>query len=216
VISNISQELLALNTGNCAWWNGVTYIGTIFGISFEYDDSDGNGHIDDGATVYMGFDITPWSTFTGNGYVGSVTANRCVDFGDSASINVTARLRDGAANDSNSLTINIPKPIGYDNCFTQRVRASGIDAWDADDTRVIELGQRSGTFQFDWDTGNDGEDRIIVFYQGARIFDTGCVENFGSESLSYSGSSTEITVAVEADCSNPSGNASWEYTVNCP
>ncbi|UCF93039.1 MAG: BACON domain-containing protein, partial [Desulfobacterales bacterium] len=212
-IDNISQELVALNTGRCADWSGVIYTGTIFGISFDYTDPDGDAHEDGGAKVDMGFDITPWSHFTGNGFEGSVTANRCLAFGDDTSRTVTAKLIDSAGHDSNSLTISIPKPNGYDQCFTQEVEADVQDD-DVSDTRLIDLRRTTGTFQFDYDTFS-GEDRIVVRYQNVVLFDTGCVENSDTVFLTYSGTSTQITVEVEPNCFG-SNDTSWNYKVHCP
>ena len=85
---------------------------------------------------------------------------------------------------------------------------------DTPDTRTIDLGQPSGTFDFSYDTYWQ-EDQILVRYQGATLFDTGCVGATASKTLTYSGSSTQITVQVIPNCKGGSGTA-WNYTVACP
>jgi hypothetical protein len=140
--------------------------------------------------------------------------NRCVEFGDADSVSVSATLTDGSDNQSNELTIDIPQPDGYDICFTQRVVADDAEA--SGYTRTIDLRQSSGVFQFDFDTTGDGEDRIMIRYQGELIFDSGCISDQLYEFIEYSGSSTVIEVEVDSfDCSTY-GNTTWEYTVNCP
>lgn len=85
---------------------------------------------------------------------------------------------------------------------------------DAPDTRSIQMGVSSGTFAFSYDTYTQ-QDEIAVSYQGALLFDTGCVGASGSTQLSYRGSSTSITVSVAPNCAGGSGTA-WNYTVGCP
>ena len=82
------------------------------------------------------------------------------------------------------------------------------------DTRTIELGKPAGTFNFTYETYAQ-EDEIIVRYQGVTLFDTGCVGANGTRSLSYSGTSTSITVQVIPNCKGGSGTA-WNYSVSCP
>ena len=211
-ISNIGQKLVALNDGRCTNWNGVVYSGTIFGISFDYEDPNGDAHKSQGATVDMGFDMTPWSTFTGDGFNGSVTGNRCVGFSSNAPVNIPVTLTDGEGNESNTIVIGINKPEGYDECHTYLVQANSVDGY-SNDTRSIDLGQNSGTFQLDIDTFGDGADQIVVRHDNEIIFDSECIENKDTIYLTYSGSSTEIDVEV----GNCSGNSmTWEYTVYCP
>lgn len=85
---------------------------------------------------------------------------------------------------------------------------------DTPDTRNIELGQTSGTFNFDYQTYTI-KDRIIVSYGGTQLLDTGCVGEAQSRALSYAGGSTQVTVQVIPNCDGSTGTA-WEYTVHCP
>ncbi len=65
-----------------------------------------------GAEVHVGWDNTPWSTFSGNGYAGSIQTNVCFNFGDTTSRTFTVYLKDASGNNSNSLEIEIPRPEG--------------------------------------------------------------------------------------------------------
>ena len=85
---------------------------------------------------------------------------------------------------------------------------------DAAETHVVELGQRSGTFVLRYNTFFQ-KDRITVTYEGAVLFDTGCVGRSASVPLSYSGRSSRVTVHVQPNCAGGSGTR-WEFTVQCP
>ena len=88
------------------------------------------------------------------------------------------------------------------------------------ETFIVELGQTSGTFVFEYDMYNI-PDQMIVQYDGSTLYDTGCVGNKqgagrgkGSKSLTYSGSSTKVTVKVLPSCEG--GSTQWKFTANCP
>ena len=85
---------------------------------------------------------------------------------------------------------------------------------DVPDTRSIELGKTSGTFNFTYNTYTQ-KDRILVRYQNATVFDTGCVGMAATKSISYSGTQTFIVVEVQPNCEKP-GSTSWDYSVSCP
>ena len=87
---------------------------------------------------------------------------------------------------------------------------------DTPETHTINLGQRSGTFNFSYETYSQ-EDRMIVTYEGNILFDTGCVGTSGTrtEPISYSGKSSNVTVKVFPNCPGGSGTL-WNFTVNCP
>ena len=211
IISNISQALFALHTGRCYDWDDISYSGTIFSVSFGYSDTDGDAHADDGASVGW---LDPWTTFYGDGYSGSLTMRRCVEFGDADTVSVDATLTDGAGNQSNQLTIQIPKPEGYDDCFAQTVAADETEA--SGHTMTVNLGQSSGIFLFNFDTTGDGEDRITITYEDETLFDSGCISDQSYQFIRFSGSSTEIVVEVDSEGCSTNDNATWEYTVNCP
>ena len=85
---------------------------------------------------------------------------------------------------------------------------------DAPETHTYAMGQSSGTFRFDYDTYAQ-QDRITVTYEGATLFDTGCVGASGTQYISYSGSSNNVTVSVQPNCAGGTGTA-WTFTVYCP
>ena len=211
IIRNISQDLLALHTGRCYEWNDISYSGTIYNIRFDYSDVDGDAHADDGASVGW---LDPWTTFYGDGYSGSLTMRRCVEFGDADTTNVRATLTDGSGNQSNELTARIPKPAGYDVCFAQNVVADETEATGY--TMTVDLGQSSGTFLFSYNTRGDSADRITITHEGEELFNSGCVNEQRSLFIRYSGSSTEIEVEVDSEGCSTDNSATWEYTVNCP
>jgi hypothetical protein len=95
------------------------------------------------------------------------------------------------------------------NCSTTQV-AGG----DAPDTRLVELAKSAGTFQFDFDT-QSVPDQIIVSYEGRVLLDTGCVGTSSSQQLTYSGTSTQVSVQVIPNCTGGTGTA-WSYTAHCP
>ena len=67
------------------------------------------------------------------------------------------------------------------------------------ETFTIELGKKSGTFQFDYETYSI-KDRIIITYEGNTLYDSGCIgtNETKTEYISYSGNSTAITVECPA------------------
>ncbi len=85
---------------------------------------------------------------------------------------------------------------------------------DTPETRVVDLGQTSGSFQFEYETFNV-QDRLVVTYEGRVLFDTGCVGANGVETISYSGSSSLVTVSVTPNCDD-GDSTQWNFTVSCP
>lgn len=101
-ISNISQTLKQRDFEYCVNSSGEYFTGTTFDIRFEYEDKNGDVSKSGGATVDAGFDATPYSTFSGDGFNGSITCDLC--FAGSAR-NVTMTLTDNSGLSSNSLTV---------------------------------------------------------------------------------------------------------------
>jgi hypothetical protein len=92
-----------------------------------------------------------------------------------------------------------------------------IAGGDTPETRTIELGRSSGTFLFTYNTQNL-EDRLVVIYEGRPLFDTGCVGT-GTErtqSITYSGTATQVQVQVTPNCRVPGTGTFWSFTVSCP
>ena len=86
---------------------------------------------------------------------------------------------------------------------------------DAPESHTINLGRNSGSFSFSWNTYTI-PDRIIVRYGGATLYDTGCVGTSGQRSISFSGSSSAVTVSVQPNCSMSASGTQWEFTAGCP
>lgn len=98
------------------------------------------------------------------------------------------------------------------NCNQQAVAGA-----DTPVTQVYDIGLTSTQFLFTYNTYTV-EDRMLVFSQGTTLLDTGCVGTSylgGQQSvtLSYSGTSTTVTVIVIPDCNSGVGTA-WNYTIN--
>ena len=88
-----------------------------------------------------------------------------------------------------------------------------IDGGNAADTRQIEMGSTSGTFDFTYQTYSI-RDRMIVRYQNSVLFDTGCVGASGTVPLTFSGTSSQISVEVIPNCAGTTGT-DWYYKVDC-
>jgi hypothetical protein len=87
---------------------------------------------------------------------------------------------------------------------------------DNPETFTIDLGKKSGTFQFDYNTYSI-KDRLIVTYEGNTLYDSGCVgtSEMKTEYITYSGNSTSITVAVQPNCEG-TVSTQWDFVVHCP
>jgi len=87
---------------------------------------------------------------------------------------------------------------------------------DNPETFTIDLGKKSGTFQFDYETYSVN-DRMIITYEGKTLYDSGCVGTNGikTEYISYSGNSTAITVDVQPNCEG-AVSTQWDFVVYCP
>jgi hypothetical protein len=105
-----------------------------------------------------------------------------------------------------------PAETQYAACNTTQV-AGG----DTPETRTIQMGVASGTFKFDYETYSI-KDQMLVKYQGATLFDTGCVGTNGKQTtnINFSGTSTLVTVEVNPNCGGPAAGTAWEFTVFCP
>lgn len=95
--------------------------------------------------------------------------------------------------------------------------AQQVAGGDVPETRTIDLGRTSGTFAFAYDTASI-DDRMVVRYEGRVLFDTGCVGTNGvrQQSISYSGTSTTVTIEVTPNCRVPGSGTAWGFVVSCP
>jgi hypothetical protein len=78
-------------------------------------------------------------------------------------------------------------------------------------TNVHEMGRTSGSFVFNWDALAI-PDKFDVSYQGVLLFSTGFVSFTGTHTITYSGTSTKVTVVVTGSAPG----TAWNYVVNCP
>jgi hypothetical protein len=119
-LSNISQINTGINDCDIFQPNPP---GSSFTVSFDYADGEGDvvSTVDSAITVsYVfrpsgsggSFDGTPFSSWTGDGFTGSIDTFQCYLFGGASSVDVTITLEDMAGNVSNGITVNIPAPSG--------------------------------------------------------------------------------------------------------
>ena len=160
-------------------------------------------------------------TITGAGF-GAAADTRSVTFNGVVATGVTwtsdtqavAKVPANASSGDVVVTVNGEKSNGVNFEIVAQCSATQNAGADTPDMRTIELGKTSGTFVFAYETFSQ-QDQIIVRYNGATLFDTGCVGANGSKSLPYAGTSSQITVQVIPNCKGGSGTA-WNYTVSCP
>ena len=92
----------------------------------------------------------------------------------------------------------------------------GIQGGDTPWTGLVDVKQTSGTLTFKYETQSE-EDRMIVSQEGVLLFDSGCVGTNGwkNKSLTFSGTTTDVTVSVMPTCAGGSGTQ-WDFKVECP
>lgn len=95
-------------------------------------------------------------------------------------------------------------------CITQT-----FSGGDNAETHIIEMGKSIGTFSFSYDT-YDIPDQVTVWHEGHTLLDSKCAGKSGAETLSYSGTSSRVTVEVTPNCSGGTKGTRWTFTVGCP
>jgi hypothetical protein len=95
-------------------------------------------------------------------------------------------------------------------------QARSLRGGDVGETQTLDLGRTSGPFLLKYDTGDRSDDRVVVFYEGRMLFDSGCVSTGGPQmrSIGYSGNSSLITVQVTPNCHGGWGSA-WSVELAC-
>ena len=104
--------------------------------------------------------------------------------------------------------IGAPPPVAQ--CSTVQ-NAGGDQA----DTRNVPLGTNAGTFTLTYQMWSI-KDRIRVLYDGAPVFDSGCVSDGKTQLIPYSGLASFVTIQVEPNCTGTTPGTAWNYTVACP
>ncbi len=97
-----------------------------------------------------------------------------------------------------------PKP-----CNSQQHAGS-----DAPEVHVISVGKGSGTVDLRWNM-KDIPDRILVYYEGKLLEDTGCTHKTGIATLTFTGHSGLMEVRVEPNCEFSSTGTSWDFSLGC-
>ena len=105
-------------------------------------------------------------------------------------------------------TVNVSQEAAAEPCDEQIIPGGNTP-----ETRRVGLGRSSGRFDF-WYETYGVEDRMIVRYEGSTLFDTGCVGASGSQTLSFSGSSSIVEVEVIPNCAG-GFSTSWRFRVSC-
>lgn len=160
-------------------------------------------------------------TINGSGF-GTSTDTRAVYFNGVKAATVTwtsdtlatAKVPPNSSTGDVVVEVNSAKSNGVNFEVVAQCSATQNAGNDTPDTRTIELGKPAGSFVFAYETYSQ-KDQILVRYQGGTLFDTGCVGANGSKTLSYSGTSTQISVQVIPNCAGGTGTA-WNYSVSCP
>jgi len=177
-----------------------------FTINYYYDDPNG---VDDVVTHHIGIGVSSLS-YPAGGSGRFQETYRFVEPSTPGTHHIDVYVMDSAGNRSNTLSSSIyfdlQKPCGT------YVEEGG----DAPEEHWIDLGRPSGVFWFDYETYHQ-EDRITIWYEGKKKFDSGCVGTNGNRStqVMYSGSSTKVEVIVEPNCAGGSGTK-WKFVVSCP
>jgi hypothetical protein len=162
-------------------------------------------------------------TISGVGF-GTASDTRAVYFNGIKASSVTwssdtqavAKVPQNASTGDVVVEVNGSKSNGLPFEIVAQCSATQNQGADTPDTRSVELGKTSGTFNFLYQTF-DVKDQMLVRYDGATLFDTGCVGTgtTKTKSISYSGKSSQISVQVIPNCAGTTSTG-WQYTVTCP
>jgi hypothetical protein len=153
-----------------------------------------------------------WTATSGASFITAAPANGT----GNGSVTLTVSANTGAQRTGTATiagqTATVTQSVAAAPCNSQQIAGSDIP-----ETRNIELGRTSGTFTFTYDTASI-EDRLVVRYQSAILFDTGCVGTNGprSQSIIYSGTSSTVTVDVTPNCRVPGSGTAWLFVLSCP
>ncbi len=80
-------------------------------------------------------------------------------------------------------------------------------------TNIVNVNQTFGTVAIDYNFFPQ-PDEMSVFYQGAKIFDSGLISNSGTFNISYGpGTSTDLTIIMN-EFTNSAPTTTWNYTIH--
>ena len=184
----------------------MVQIGETFVISYDYDDPDG---LDDVKEHHVAIGTESF-TYEALGS-GSFESNyRFLEGSSEGKHFIDVYVTDQAGLNSNVLSSVVELKVA-EQCGT--FTESGHDEGE---THIVELGQSSGVFQFDYNTYSQ-EDHIIIWYEGRKLKDFGCLGTGSTQTeyIFYEGSDTKIKVEVIPNCFGGTGT-DWNFTVHCP
>ena len=80
-------------------------------------------------------------------------------------------------------------------------------------TNIVNVSQTFGTVAIDYDFFTEPDD-MSVFYQGAKIFDSGLISGSGTFNINYGpGTSTSLTIIMN-EFTNSMPTTAWNYTIH--
>ncbi len=80
---------------------------------------------------------------------------------------------------------------------------------------TIDVQRKTGSLTFTYNTYTV-KDRIHIYYNGTKVFDSGCVGSSGSQVLTLNGYSSVFTIIVDPRCDKDQSNTAWDFTMGCP
>lgn len=80
---------------------------------------------------------------------------------------------------------------------------------------TIDVQKKTGSLTFAYSTYTV-KDRIHIYYNGTKVFDSGCVGSSGSQVLTLNGYSSVFTIIVDPRCDKDQSNTAWDFTMGCP
>jgi hypothetical protein len=80
---------------------------------------------------------------------------------------------------------------------------------------TIDVQKKYGSLTFTYNTYTV-KDRIHIYYNGSKVFDSGCVGSSGSQVLTLNGYSSVFTIIVDPRCDKDQSNTAWDFTMGCP
>ncbi len=80
---------------------------------------------------------------------------------------------------------------------------------------TIDVQKKNGSLTFTYSTYTV-KDRIHIYYNGSKVFDSGCVGSSGSQILTLNGYSSVFTIIVDPRCDKDQSNTAWDFTMGCP
>jgi hypothetical protein len=80
---------------------------------------------------------------------------------------------------------------------------------------TIDVNKKYGSLVFTYNTYTV-KDRIHIYYNGSKVFDSGCVGSSGSQVLTLNGFSSVFTIIVDPRCDKDQSTTAWDFTMGCP